>query len=516
MTATDTLLTSGQRKLESLLVAARVSPRLFADLILAESGRRVRPHAMHKLMQKLLSACVRERKNLLIQAPPEHAKTSQLIPSLVWLLGHNLKLKIGMVSRDRDLVEENLMRVRKVLISPACASVFPAIAPDVHRSAADRGEWSKTKLYLVDQDTPAFEAFSLFGASEGHRLDFIWADDCVTRSCLYSEAERRQVASALFDTFANRLTDEGIMLVTNNCWHREDAIHRMAESPSFATLWIGYEDVDRMYFRLTHPPAGWDGPAQGTFPLWSQWPRERLVKKLGEPGGAWKRLFQGRAVAPEDTRFPSREAWKRWAFHELPREGKIHGHFDPSGGLSAGKGDFGAIVLVLRRPDGTRDVIDCWVERRPPEEQVAACFTLHEKWTRLGYGGVFRMGIEMLPKDQQWVRKVFETHQEKLRVSGSPYWQLPWEIRPPTGPKPTRIEQIGPPLTHGWLRFPDDLEDRARRDGAGASWRRLTEQLEEWPFHDHDDGPDALAGAIALDGVKQTVEANSFAGVGIF
>lgn len=516
-TITASNLTQDQIKLDALMVAARANPRLFADLITAASFRKVRPHAFHKLMQHFLFTCFRAHKNVLIQAPPEHAKTSQIIPSLIWILAHDLTRKIGIVSRDKDLAEEHLMRVRKALTSATCASVFPQIVPDYNRSAADQGEWSKQKLYLVGQSAPAFECYSLFGQAEGHRLDTIWLDDCVTRNCLYSEAERRHVASAIFDTFANRLTDNGILLVTNNCWHREDAVHKMAESPSFATLWLGYENVDRMYFRISHPPEGWNEPTEGFLPLWDQWPKERLIKKRDEPGSAWKRLFEGKAISPEDVRFPGRDKWARWNWNDLTPSGKILAFLDPTGGRNAAKGDYGALILVLRRPDGTHDLIDCWVDRRPPEDQIAACFTLHEKWVRLGFHGIHRLEVEMLPKEELWIRKVFEARQEQLRKEGSPYWQLPWDVRHPSEPKDARIERIGPPLIQGWLRFPADLEDRIRDDYQGEHWRRLTEQLEEWPFNDHDDAPDALAGAMTVDqtgGVA--IEEDTFAGVGIF
>lgn len=472
---------------------------------------------MHALMQRFIFACWRVRKNMLLQAPPEHAKTSQIIPTLIFILARDLKLKTGIVSNDADLSEEHLMKVRKLLTSPTCAGAFPQIEPDYNRSAADKGEWSKSKLYLVGQEMPAFECYTLKGAGEGHRLDMIWMDDCVTRQCLYHEAERRETASAIFDTFSNRLTDNGIALVTNNCWHREDAIHQMQDSPTYATLWIGYTDVDTMYFRISHPPEGWDGPLEGNLPLWEdQWPRARLIEKRDSPGTAWKRLFQGKAITPEDCRFPSRESWARWKWSDLPKSGKIVGFLDPAGGKNAKKGDFAALVTLLRHPDLTHDVIDVWCDRRPPEDQVAACFTTHEKWARLGYHGYHRLMVETFGGDL-WMRPNFESHQQALRKSGSPYWKLPWDTTSPDEPKESRIERIGPPLVNGWLRFPEDLEDRLKDDRTGPHWRRLVEQLEEWPFNDHDDAPDALTGALDVStGESPAVEEDTFDGVGVF
>lgn len=507
------------RSLQSIMLQARSNPRLFADLLNASTGRQSSPHDLHALIQDFLDACLAAKKKCVIQAPPEHGKTTQIIPRLIHYLANDPTRKVGIVSKDADLASEHLTRIRKALLSPVCRSVFPELAPDFKASAASRGargEWSKVKLYLANQTQPAFETYSLTGAAEGHRLDMIWLDDCVTRDCLHSEAARKATAAAIFETFGQRLTDEGLLIVTNNCWHKEDAIHQMMASPVYATLWIGYVDTTEMYFRIHNPPETWAGAVEGTMPLWQeQWPEDRLVKKTLEPGGVWKRLYQGKAIAPEECRFPSPETWGRWNWAELDKSWKLFAFLDPAGGKRADKGDYAAIVVVLRRPDATLDVVDCWVDRLPPERQVAACFALHEKWSRLGFGGLFEIEVEMLPKEELWVREQFRAAVERRKAAGDPFWQLNWKVNHPVENKAARIERLGPPIENGWLRFPEDLEERTRESD---HWRRLVEQIEEWPFADHDDAPDATAGATVLAGRRAGSEKTGapFAGVGVF
>ena len=299
------------KELLSCFVAARTRPLLFSNLLMASQNNKIHSHPLFSLMSSLFFTCYRQRRGLLIQAPPEHGKTSFIIPSLIWVLAHKQNLKIGVVSKDKDLAEEHLIKIRKGIISSTRQYVFPNLEPDYNRSVADKGEWSKEKLYLVGETEPAFERYTLLGSSEGHRLDIVWCDDCVTRDCQYSETMRRRTSSAMFETFANRLTDNGMMIVTNNCWHKEDAIHKIKKNDTFTTLWVGYNDVDSMYYKIIHPPRGWKKKKQGVFPLWKQWPKKRLLKKMKEPESSWKRIWEGKAIAPEDSRFPPMESWER-------------------------------------------------------------------------------------------------------------------------------------------------------------------------------------------------------------
>ena len=504
-------------QIHALALAARKSPIAFSELAIALSGHQVRRHPFQDLMIRFILACIAEKRNILIQAPPEHAKTSLVIPLLVWLLAQYPKKKIGFVSADKDLSEEHLISTRKLMTSPLCQAAFPELRPDVRRSGVDRGKWSSEKLYLENHDRPAFETYSLFGPSEGHRLDFLLADDCVTRDCIESPAARAKSASALFLTFANRLSEDGAMIVLNNNWHREDAIHKMRASPSYSTLWIGYRDVDALAWTIHNPPPGWSEESEGEFDLWSHWPRERLIKKRESPSDAWVRLFEGRDVQPEDARFPDKKYWKRWAWSDLNEHGRIVAFLDPAGGRHAHKGDYASLILGLERGDGTTDLIDCWVARKPPAEQVGACFTLHEKWVRLGFGGIHSLKIEMLSNTEDWIRPSVVAHQDKLRLAGNPYWQLPWGVCNPTEKKESRIEKIGPPLEQGWLRFPEDLEERIKGDSPEAnSWRRLVLMIEEWPYSAHDDGPDAVAGMLEITRNNVKAESGVMRGIGVF
>ncbi len=65
------------------------------------------------------------------------------------------------------------------------------------------------------------------------------------------------------------------------------------------------------------------------------------------------------------------------------------------------------------------------------------------------------------------------------------YRALVWH----TAPKLARIESIEPHFSSGQLQFLDSWNQ---------DYPELIEQLVHFPLASHDDGPDALAGAVAL------------------
>lgn len=485
---------------------ARRDPYFFSERILSRFEKHPARHDLHALIQDFIKHCLVDHRSCVIQAPPEHGKSCQIIPLLCWLIGHDETLKIGLVSADHDLCQEHLIKARKILTGIFYRNIFPEIKPDYQRSSDQRGEWSKAKLYLVDRPDPCLEAYPLFGAAEGHRLDMIFADDCVTRSCLHSPTARRNVESALFDTFQDRLTDNGIMVVSNNCWHKDDVVHKMRASVAYSTLWIGYRETSKIYYQLSYPPKSWKGKKKGTFPLWDKvWPKERLLDRRLKNRIGYTRAFEARAVKSEDCRFPPMDAWARWK--KIDKKGQLFGFLDPCGGTSARKGDYAALIVVNKRAKELYDVVDCHVGRFTAQEQIDCIFNMHRKWLKLGTHGFFRCEVEMLKKEENWLKIPFRQRQAEIRLKvrarikdkkkEPPYWRVPLRVRNPKEAKESRIERIGPLLENGWLRWPENLEELILRDTVeGRSWALLVSMVEEWPFGDHDDGPDALSGAV--------------------
>ena len=485
--------------MESLIVMAPEGPDIFAQLVIRVQEKQPAFHKLHSLIHRLTQACIEEKRDVLLSTPPDHGKTTHIIPHLIWRLTQDPSLKIGIVCRNKELVEKHLVKIRKILISQFFKQAFPGVKPDVKRNDVGHGEWSKSKLYMEGQKEPSLEAFTLLGRAEGHRLDLLWLDDTITAECLHSEAERVRCDSAIFDTWMNRLTANGSAIVTNNAWHRSDAIHKMKASDSFTTLWVAYEGTDTLRYSIRNRPKGLHRsiPDDGILPLWAQWPERRLrLKQMANPS-SYKRLFGGKTLTSEDCRFASHASWQRYDVDIQLKydQGAIVAFLDPAGGKSAAKGDFAALTILLCHHDKTADLLNCWVARDHPDRQIDTCLDAHEFWESVNGRGIDRLCIEALPKDEIWIKSMVATRVKARRDAGRP-WQVPIVFINPVEHKETRIEWIAGPIANGWLRFPSDMEDRMKEDSpSGRSWRHLVDQLEDWPFGDHDDGPDSLSGA---------------------
>jgi len=479
-------------------IDAYKNPRRFTEISLLW-GEDITPsvHGMHGMIQGIITLCQQEGRHAVIVMPPEHCKTVQVSRRMAWEIGHHPNLRVGLVSEDRDLSVRNMISIRKTLTAPMTHLIFPKMVPDQTRSVS-RGEWSVDRLYLEGQQYPSVERFTRDGANEGVRLDLIWLDDVVTRKCHRSAAEREKAQSAIFHTWTQRITDNGICIFTNNVWHRADPIHEMLDSDAFAVLWLGYEmTLERMYYRIHHPPKGWLWELEGHMPLWNRWGREKLEKKYRENRIAFKRLFGGNAVVAEEGKFPPLEDWRRWEALPAPGQGeRLYGFLDPSGGKEASKDCFAAMHVVLATADQRILLIDSWVRRASVNDQINIVFDMHKKWKRKGYAGLDYVYVEALAKEQKWVSEPYYAEREMRRLKGDPDWRLAVVFKHPWESKESRIERLPTGIENGWLEFPADLEERMKDES--GDWRLLVEQCQDYPFSDYVDAPDSLSGVFDL------------------
>jgi len=135
------------------------------------------------------------------------------------------------------------------------------------------------------------------------------------------------------------------------------------------------------------------------------------------------------------------------------------------------KNDFTAIVVVAQDPSRYFYVLDAWLSRKPPSEQIAAAFRLHRKW---GFGKLYleTVGFQELLKDKFTDYELASG--QSMKVEGVKVHSN----------KQDRISTLEPYFENGFVAFAEGIN------------RELLNQLRLFPT-DHDDGPDALHGAIS-------------------
>lgn len=149
---------------------------------------------------------------------------------------------------------------------------------------------------------------------------------------------------------------------------------------------------------------------------------------------------------------------------------RIRGHWDPSVG-SAG-GDFAAIAILGRDRDGYTYVLDLWMRRAKPSEQLEAAWTLAERHACRQIS-IESNGFQALVAEPY-------ARQRDARHANGRFWQMILDPRTTTENKEFRIATLEPDCTNGWLLFNTSI-------GAEA-----LQQFDHFPTGDHDDAPDAV------------------------
>jgi len=157
---------------------------------------------------------------------------------------------------------------------------------------------------------------------------------------------------------------------------------------------------------------------------------------------------------------------------------KIFGFLDPAVGKNTKKGDYAAIVTVGRDGDGYFYVLDVWMRRVGMKEQLEQAMALHQQYNYVAFGYEDNGYQEMFSN-------FLEEEKKRRKPQGQP-WQLPLRRVTNTIRKHTRISAIEPAISSGWVRFCTGVPNE------------FILQAEDFPACKHDDGLDALAGAMEL------------------
>lgn len=172
---------------------------------------------------------------------------------------------------------------------------------------------------------------------------------------------------------------------------------------------------------------------------------------------------------------------------------QIYGFLDSALGGGSGrhrKSDFAAIATVGIDPYGYCYLLDMWLQRATPTQQVSRIFELHERWNYHLFGieaNCFQ-SLLLLP---------IEEERKKLKAEGRTHWQLP--VHPVTHKqnKIARITALEPLVTNGWLLFNERLP------------RGMFQQCQDFPNSPYDDALDALEGAVSLARQRSAISTGS-------
>lgn len=246
----------------------------------------------HELLAEKLEDCERRKvKRLIINVPPQHGKskeTSVIFPS--WLLTRHPTKRVFQAGHTGDLSKGFSREAREVVTSDRYRHYFPdLINPRVNRE----GYW-RTKL-------GGYYYATSVGGGTGVPADILLIDDPHRdRAEANSPAHRDRVWQWFTSTAMTRLAPDGIVIVIQTRWHRDDLAGRLQDSKRIRELEdAGFND---MKFEVLSLEALCENPAKD--PLGRQmgealWPEVRPVswlkaQKIIIGNYEWNALYQQR------------------------------------------------------------------------------------------------------------------------------------------------------------------------------------------------------------------------------
>lgn len=406
---------------------------------------------------------------LMIIAPRDHGKTSQIVGRAIWELGRNPDLRIKIVCASDGRAKERLFEiVQHIEQNPRVREVFP----DLKQAAS--GEWSKHKI-VVQRNTmhrdASIEAIGITSTVTGGRADLLIADDVVDRrNALAAPAMREQIKQAWKSDWTNLLEPGARIWYICTLWHKDDLSHMLKDNPAFKVLFYAVDD---------------DFGA-----LWpAKWSKEELLRRYREINDSveFNRAFRNQAVDLDSAMV--KIAWLKFA--RLAEDADFLARADeliyinsydtadaPSG---AGDQDYtSGCTLAIDAPGQRVYVIDSWHDRMTLKDQAEK---VYQEWVDYK---PFRIAIEKagLSTLAEWT---LEKHPE---LKG----QI--EIFRPRVSKGLRVMECTPMLEGGQVIFSHHLNpnEDAWTPGRGS----LPDELTDFPFGKHDDMVDAFTQGMKL------------------
>lgn len=454
-----------------------------------------------------------------IAAPRGHAKTTfKLLIKVVHAICYELESFILIIGHTTQDAEERVGQVLEILeTNHRLKMVFGHLLPEVkkRRLRSRKRFETQTGILVLGKS----KGQSLRGLNHlGERPSLIILDDVESMDEVRNPEQRRKTREWFFKDIMKlgKLQGQTNITLIGTCLHPEALLPELLENPawqssryqaviSFATNQALWQQYRELLTDLSHPNRVTEAFAfykqhetqmlEGSNVLWPEGePYEYLMRiRIEEGEAAFNSEKQNEPFDPETNLFNMARAryfqieWENQsikALHWLEQEKRVLGHnleriiayHDPALGQKAaqrGDPDYAAIVVVGQDREGYLYVLDVYIEKDTPDKQVRRALTLYEKWgfSKLYYedngsqalmGQVYRDFLGRLPETPGFVLQGVHQSEDKFG----------------------RISTLEPEVTNGYVLFSNNLSPR------------FMDQMAYFPMGSHDDGPDALHGAV--------------------
>lgn len=485
------------------------SPRAFAQLYLTTQC--CKPFSrMHDELFELLAGMIAKRDaRLAVAAPRGHAKSTIVsLAFVLWCVLYQKEKFILIVCATSDQADSLLKDIKDELRqNPLLLQDFPEVY------AQKASPWRKSRVQL-----PNGAMIRACGAGQGirgtkhgaNRPGLIVVDDLEDPEGVISQEQREKLRDWFTGTLMHTGRPGTNIVVVGTVLHHDSLLSNLTKangSPGWTRrrykALINYSDHPNLWetwsaiFRDREDYEEKSGPEAadvyfaahrkdmlaGTKALWPQHEDYHALMVMREREGqaSFQSEKQNEPIDPELCVF-SEEKMHFWddefddvnaLVESFGGKGVFYGACDPSLGRRTRRGDYTAIVILFQPEDSrTNYVIAADLARRKPDDTIQRIIQFARMYS-------FR---DFAVESNQFQEVMVSNLTRSAKEAGVSLSLIPLKN---SSNKVKRIEALEPEVTQGIIRF-------CRRHSL------LLDQMRQFPFAGHDDGPDALEMAMTL------------------
>lgn len=342
-----------------------------------------------------------------------------------------------------------------------------------------------------------------------YRPDLIVCDDLENDENIESPEQRKKIYSwytKALSKAGNKTTD---YIVIGTILHPDSLLAKLLKNPTYdaikykaiiewsaSPLWDSWTNIitdllnpnrlkDGLTFYLEHK----DEMLAGTQVLWEAGEDyyQLMLQFISDGPAAFHSEKQNEPINDDDRRFEPQ--WIQYYEDEdlLSIDLIKVGYIDPSLGKKGG--DYSAIIFVGMDPNSFIYVLVADIRRRHPDLIIDDSVSHQRVWH------ISKLGVENV-QFQELFKDLVARKLEALQAENKALSLTVRGVEVHTD-KVLRIQSLQADIKNGRIKF--------KRDQT-----RLIEQLINFPTGDHDDGPDALAGAVQMLGSSQSTTKTFF------
>jgi len=317
----------------------------------------IRPNLLDTYWQRDVAAHLMEfwedlkagkRPALILQAPPQHGKSEQVMDFVSWVAGQNPNMKTIFGSYSEDLGIRVNMQLQRMYDSETYRKIFANTKLNDSNVVTMAGRYLRNSSILEYVGSEgSFRNTTVLGQINGMGLDLGVIDDPIKgRAEASSKVARDKVWNWFTDDFFGRFSNKAGFLMIMTRWHLDDPAGR----------WLEYFPDTKVlrYEAVAEQDSTWRKKGDALFPEMKPLDFLEQRKKVLTQAG-WESVYQQRPIVAGGDMFPV-ERFNIVSSFDRSQVRKSIRYVDKAGTEDGGAYSCGSLVHDMR--DGTTVVED--------------------------------------------------------------------------------------------------------------------------------------------------------------